>query len=154
MKIMGNIVCRNCRTQFIGDQCPQCGYNMNINNPMVNIITYKNAKEQLAEAALAILASNNLISMEKDLKHLVVEFGYLLSSEDGNKISTLLKVIIPKRMFKEQKTFYLGTQDGKLIILNENFNETMFRKVSNDMLTMHRVDLSNINSSDYIMELY
>ena len=92
--------------------------------------------------------------MEKDLKHLVIEFGYLLLPEDHNKVSALLKVITPKRIFKEQKVFYLGVQEGNMLLLNEKFDEAMFRKVSHDMLTMHKVDLNTINRNDYLMELY
>lgn len=40
------------------------------------------------------------------------------------------------------------------MLLNEKFNEEMFRKISYDMLTMHGVDLNTINKNEYIMELY
>ena len=103
------------------------------------------------------MANDKLISLDKDLKHLVVEFGYLLLPENSNNVSdvkTLLKVMPPKKMFQSQKTYYLATQDGKLLLLNERFNEAIFRKISNDVLLMHKVDLNTIDKKDYTMELY
>ena len=154
---MNNIICRNCGFAFLGNKCPKCGYNMNISNPDKNVIQNKALKENIADAALSILANDRLISLEKDLKHLVVEFGYLFLPENSNNVSdvkTLLKVMPPKKMFQSQKTYYLGTQDGKLLLLNESFNEAMFRKISNDVLLMHKVDLNTIDKKDYTMELY
>ena len=94
------------------------------------------------------MANDKLISLDKDLKHLVVEFGYLFLPENSNNVSdvkTLLKVMPPKKMFQSQKTYYLATQDGKLLLLNERFNEAIFRKISNDVLLMHKVDLNTID---------
>ena len=126
----------------------------NINNTFDNIISNKAIKEQLADTALALLASHKFISMEKDLKHLVVEFGYLLMPKDCDEVSTLIKITTPKKLFQSQKVFYLGSQAGKLMLLNENFGEDMFRKVSQDMLMRHKVDMNSINRNEYIMELY
>lgn len=148
------IICKNCGYSFSGESCPQCGYGMNINNSFKNEIQNKKLKENITDAALAILINNKLISLDKDLKHLVVEFGYLLLPEKSDKVATLLKVMPPKRMFQPQRTYYLGSQEGKLLLLNENFNETMFKKISNDMLIMHKIDLNTINKKDYMMELY
>ena len=151
---MENIICKSCGTQFTGEVCPKCGYNINISKLFENGITNKKYKEHLADSALAILVNNKLISKEKDFKHLVVEFGYLLLPDNHDEVSAVLKVVIPKKMFRNEKIFYFGVQKGKIMLLNESFNEAMFRKVSNDMLTMHKVDLNTINRNDYIMELY
>ena len=67
---------------------------------------------------------------------------------------TMFKVVTPKRLFKQSKTYYFGTQDNKLLLLNENFNEETFRKIQNDMFVMHQIDVININRNDYRMELY
>ena len=57
-------------------------------------------------------------------------------------------------MPQKKKTLYIGVQEGNLALLDERFDEAMFRKVASDMLMMHKVDLSMINKNDYIMELY
>ena len=128
--------------------------NVNIENTFNNVISDKALKENLADTALSLLASHKFISLEKDLKHLVVEFGYLLMPKDRDEVSTLMKVTTPKKLFQAPKVFYLGSQSGKLMLLNENFGEDMFRKVSQDMLTRHKVDMTTINRNEYIMELY
>ena len=127
---------------------------MEENNIFDNIINNKAIKEQLADTALALLASHKFISMEKDLKHLVVEFGYLLMPKDRDEVSTLIKITTPKKLFQSQKVFYLVSQGDKLLLLNESFSEDMFRKVSQDMLMRHKVDINTINRNEYIMELY
>lgn len=46
-------------------------------------------------------------------------------------------------------------QQGELILLDNNkFNELVFRKVSDDMLKMHNVNMDSLNPKDYFMELY
>ncbi len=127
---------------------------INIDNTFDNIINNRAIKEQLGNAALALLVSHKFISMEKDLNHLVVEFGYLLMPKDSNDVSTLMKITTPKKLFQSQKVFYLVSQGDKLLLLNESFSEDMFRKVSQDMLMRHKVDINTINRNEYIMELY
>ena len=29
---MKDIICKNCGFEFLGDKCPQCGYNVNVSN--------------------------------------------------------------------------------------------------------------------------
>jgi len=128
--------------------------NVNTENKYDNLISDKGLKEKLADTALALLANHKFISLEKDLKHLVVEFGYLFMPKERDHVSTLMKITTQKKLFQPSKVFYLGTQDGKLLLLNENFGEDMFRKVSQDMLIRHKVDMTTINRSEYIMELY
>ena len=65
-----------------------------------------------------------------------------------------MKITTPKKLFQSQKVFYLGSQAGKLMLLNDSFGEEMFRKVSQDMLLKHNVDINSINRNEYIMELY
>jgi len=121
---------------------------------MENGIKNKQYKEKLADTAIALLVNKKLISMEKDLKNLIVEFGYLLLPENHDEVSSLLKVTTPKRLLQSQKVFYLGVQKGKMMLLTEGFDESTFRKISNDMLNMHKVDLNSLDKKDYIMQLY
>ena len=102
---MNNSICGNCNTEFSGETCPNCGYNISARRPYKNVITDKKYKEQIADTAIAILVNNNLISMKKDLKHLIVKFGYLLLNEKTNELHTLIKVMPPKKMF--QKLFLI-----------------------------------------------
>ena len=146
-------ICRNCNSTFEGDICPNCGYNMNLNEVFDNVITNKQYKESIANEALAMLLNKKLIT-NNNLKNLIVEFGYLLLPKNKNNVSTLFKVIIPKKLFQNKKIFYFGTQENKLLLLNQDFNEALFKKISYDMLTMHKVDLNSINSKDYMMQLY
>lgn len=118
-----------------------------------NVISNRELKENLADTALSVLANQKLISLPKDLKHLIVEFGYLLLNDKEEPVA-MFKVMPPKKMFQSQKTYYFGTQDGKLLLLNENFNEDTFRKIQNDMFVMHNIDVININRNEYKMELY
>lgn len=74
--------------------------------------------------------------------------------ENHDDVCSLLKITTPKRLFQSQKVFYLGVQKGKMLLLSKDFDEDNFRKISNDMLTMHKVDLNTINRNNYIMELY
>lgn len=69
---------------------------INIDNTFDNIINNRAIKEQLGNAALALLVSHKFISMEKDLNHLVVEFGYLLMPKDSDDVNTLMKITTPK----------------------------------------------------------
>ena len=115
--------------------------------------TKREIKEHLGDAAIACLVNAKLIEMPKDLKHLVVEFGYLFLMPNGEP-STMLKVITPKRLFKPQRTYYFGSQDGKLMLLNQGFTEDTFRKIQNDMFNMHQVNYALEDKSKYKMELY
>ncbi len=119
-----------------------------------NVITDKKVKEYFGDLALSLLNNLKLIDKNKDLKHLVVEFGYLFKAGEPDDYSTMFKVIIPKKLFKPERTFYFGTQEGKLMLLNEAFTEETFRKIQSDMFIRHRVDLNTLNSNDYKMELY
>lgn len=119
-----------------------------------NGITNKKYKEQLADTAISLLVNKKLISIEKDLKNLIVEFGYLLLPENHEEVSSLLKITVPKRLLQSQKVFYMGVQKGKMMLLTENFDENTFRKISKNMLNMHKVDFSTIDRKDYIMQLY
>ena len=123
------------------------------NNVFKNVITDLKLKEHFGDEAISLLANQKLIELPKDLKHLVVEFAYLLMNNSEQPI-TMFKVVTPKRLFKQSKTYYFGTQDNKLLLLNENFNEETFRKIQNDMFVMHQIDVININRNDYRMELY
>ena len=126
---------------------------MNENIAFKNSIDDKQLKEHLGDSALAVLANLKLIEMPKDLKHLIVEFGYLLVKPDG-EICTMLKVMPPKRLFKPQKTYYFGSQDGKLMFLNESFTEETFRKIQSDMFNMHKINYALEDKRKYKMELY
>ena len=53
-----------------------------------NEIDNKQLKENLGDAAIAVLTNLKLIKLPKDLNHLIVEFGYLLVKPDG-KICTM-----------------------------------------------------------------
>lgn len=118
-----------------------------------NVIDDKQLKENLGDAALSVLANLKLIELPKDLNHLIVEFGYLFITPK-EEISTMLKVVPPKRLFKPQKTYYFGSQDGKLMLLNETFTEETFRKIQQDMFNMHKVNYALEDKSKYKMELY
>ena len=118
-----------------------------------NEIDNKQLKVNLGDAAIAVLTNLKLIKLPKDLNHLIVEFGYLLVKPDG-EICTMLKVMPPKRLFKPQKTYYFGSQDGKLMILNESFTEETFRKIQTDMFNMHKINYALEDISKYKMELY
>lgn len=151
---MPNKTCRNCGAKVKSKKCSECGYDIEIDKPFKNVINNKEYKENVADMALNLLIDKNLISKAKDLKHLRVEFGYLLLPETKENICALLKVITPKKLLSKSKVFYLAIQEGKMMILGNDFNESMFRKVSSDMLAMHKVDLDKINPKDFIMELY
>ncbi|MDE6142394.1 MAG: zinc ribbon domain-containing protein [Bacilli bacterium] len=151
---MSNKLCRNCGAKIKGKKCLECGYDIELDKPFENIITDKNYKENIADIVLAFLIDKKLISKDKDLKHLRVEFGYLLLPENTENVCALLKVITPSKILKKSKTFYLSIQEGNMMLLDNHFDEAMFQKVSSDMLVMHKVDVNNLNKKDYIMELY
>ncbi len=119
-----------------------------------NVIGDKQMKEKIGDIVISMLANEGLISFPKDLKHLVIEFGYLFLREGSDIPITMLKVMPPKKLFGEQKVFYFGSQDNKLLLLNDSFNENTFRKIQNDMFVMHKVDITTINWNEYKMELY
>lgn len=151
---MSKNICRNCGNEIEGNKCPNCGYTMVFDKPFKNVISNKEYKELIGDNALSLLMNNNLIS-KSELNHLRIEFGYLLYDEDRDILTSLIKVIIPKKMFHNQKIFYLGMSDSKLMLLdNDKFNDQMFYKVSTDMLTMHGVNMALEDKSKYIMELY
>lgn len=151
---MTNKICRNCGAKVKGKKCPKCGYDIEIDKPFQNVITNKTYKENVADTALSILIDKKLISKDKDLKNLKVEFGYLLLPDNTEDLCALLKIITPKRMLAKSKIFYVAIQQGNMMLLDDRFDEAMFRKVSEDMLVMHKVDLNTVNSKDYTMELF
>lgn len=128
------------------------GYNIMeekiIDEPFKNIIDDKKVKVKIGDTILSYLINQNLIDIENDLNHLVVEFGYLFQDNDNN-IVTLIKVETANKL----KTFFVACQENKLILLTDEFNEALFRKTANDMLKMHKVDMTNLNRKDYFMEL-
>lgn len=119
-----------------------------------NVISDKKMKEEIGDAVISLLTNKGLISFPKDLKHLVIEFGYLFVRDGSDIPITMLKVITPKRLFSKQKVFYFGSRDNKLLLLNDSFNENIFRQYQNEMFLMHKVDINTINWSEYKMELY
>ncbi len=143
--------CRNCGELLNGDICDKCGYNSNVKNPFKNVIADKKTKEDIGDGVLAYLVNAKEITKE-DFKNLKIEFGYLFLDDD-NEVNTLLKVIVPKKLFKHEKVFYIAIQKKRLMLLGDNFTEQLFRKTSQDMLVMHKVDLNNKNNNDYFMEL-
>ena len=109
---MDNNLCKNCSSQLEEGTCNNCGYTVRSKETFENGIKNRELKEQLANTALSLLSSHKFISLEKDLNHLVVEFGYLLLSKDSDEVSALIKVVTPKKIFQPSKIFYLGTQGG------------------------------------------
>ena len=148
---MNNLVCKNCGSILNGSVCDKCGYNSNLSNPFKNIITNQQAKENVGDTVLAYLINLKKITT-KDFKNLIIEFGYLFL-DNNDAYSSLLKVIVPKKVLSPQKIFYIAIQKEKIMLLENNFNENVFKKVSQDMLVMHKVDLKGINTKDYVMEL-
>ena len=148
---MNNTTCRNCGSELHSDICDKCGYNHNLTNTFKNIITNKKAKEDVGDNTLAYLVNTKLIT-KNDFKGLIIEFGYLFL-DNNNSYCSLLKVIIPKKLLKSERTFYIAIQNKQIILLDNNFNDTLFKKTSTDMLTMHKVDQNKINKNDYLMQL-
>ena len=123
------------------------------NETATNGIMRKDLKESFGNFAIALLHNYNFISSSKDLRHVVVEFGFLLIDSLGRP-ETMFKLTIPKKLFHPQRTFYFGTQDGKLLLLNEKFTEEAFRAIQNDMFITHGIDADTEDPRNYIMELY
>lgn len=119
-----------------------------------NGITDRELKEKIGDIAISTLVDLKLVSAPKDLKHLVIEFGYLLITENPDEPCAMLKVILPKRPLKPQKIYYLGIQEGTLHVLNEQFTEATFRQVQKDMFAMHHIDINDTSVNAYRMELY
>ena len=119
-----------------------------------NSILDKQLKENLADAALSLLINNKFIEMKKNsLKNIKVEFAYLFLDFDGNP-SALLKIITPKKLFKPEKVYYFGTQDGKLLLLNEKFTEETFLETKRGMFARHNVNAALEDPNSYKMELH
>lgn len=119
-----------------------------------NAIGNRKAKEYIGDVAISILTEKRLISIPRDLDHLVIEFGYLFLKEGGGTPITMIKVLTPKRLFKKQKVFYMGSQDDDFLLFDDSFDENTFRKIQKDMFVKHNVDISTINWNEYKMELY
>ena len=81
-------------------------------------------------------------------------FGYLFLKEGGGTPITMIKVLTPKRLFKKQKVFYMGSQDDDFLLFDDSFDENTFRKIQKDMFVKHNIDISTINWNEYKMELY
>ena len=118
---MNNSVCRNCGSILNGDVCGKCGYNSNLSNPFKNIITDKQAKENIGDNVLAYLININKITTN-DFKNIIIEFGYLFLN---NAYSSLLKVVVPKKLLSSQKVFYIAIQQERIMLLENNFDENM-----------------------------
>ena len=150
-KISNDLVCKNCGSKLNGVVCEICGYNSNLSNVFKNIITDKKAKEDIGDHVLAYLLNQKKI-YEQEFKNIIIEFGYLFL-DDNNVYSSLLKVVLPQNTFGSSKIFYIGIQNERIMLLENGFNEDMFKKTSQDMLVMHKVDVNNINKDDYYMQL-
>ena len=148
---MNNSFCKNCGAKLNGNICDNCGYDHNLSNPFKNIITDKKSKEDVGDNVLAYLVNIQKID-QNDFKDIIIEFGYLFL-DNNNVYSSLLKVTIPKKIFKPEKIFYIAIQHKKIMLLENNFNEDLFKKTSHDMLVMHKVDLNTVNQNDYFMQL-
>ncbi len=148
---MNNSVCRNCGSVLNGDVCDKCGYNSNISIPFKNIITDKQAKEDIGDNVITYLINSKKITTN-DFKNLIIEFGYLFLDNDNN-YSSLLKVIVPGKLFKSERVFYVAIQKKSIMLLENGFDDNQFKKISQDMLVMHKVDLNSIDSKDYSMQL-
>lgn len=90
-----------------------------------NEIGNKDLKEQIAEAALAILEEG---TDYQDLLYTKVEFGYLFDIEDHG-IEALFKVITDKT------TAYFAVQGETLLRLN--FSEELFKGTTETFLALH-----------------
>lgn len=90
-----------------------------------NEIGNKDLKEQIAEAALAILEEG---TDYQDLLYTRVEFGYLFDIEDHG-IEALFKVITDKT------TAYFAVQGETLLRLN--FSEELFKGTTETFLALH-----------------
>lgn len=111
-------------------------------------IKNKELKEHVADMALGILEKAGKISKTRaDMIHTKIEYAYLLKNE--KKIATLLKVIK-----NNGEVYYLGSQDNKLMILNEKFTEELFVNTRDTMLQMHKVTKTKEDEKYYFMELY
>ena len=122
------------------------------NQDVKNGITDKRLKENFGNLAISLLVQKKLISASKDLRHLMVEFGYLfLDNRSGPQ--AMFKLTTPKRFLHPQRTFYFGTQNGHLLLLNEQFTEAAFRKIQHDMFIMHGIDAKAVNPQEYLMDL-
>lgn len=78
--------------------------NNEVENPFKNIINDKKQKEEIGDTIIAFLENQKLIDMKKELKHLLIEFGYLLK-DNNNEIVTLVKVKTPSKLLKRKKYF-------------------------------------------------
>ena len=123
------------------------------NKRLENAIMDRELKEYFGDMAIALLTNHNLISQHDDLKNLVIEFGYLFL-DSQNEPYAMFKIMLSKNTMQSQRTFYFGTQDGKLLLLNQQFTEDIFRSVQEDMFMMHGIDIENENFNHYVMELY
>lgn len=90
-----------------------------------NEIGNKDLKEQIAEAALAILEEG---TDYQDLLYTKVEFGYLFDIEDHG-IEALFKVVTDKT------TAYFAVQGETLLRLN--FSEELFKGTTETFLALH-----------------
>ena len=90
-----------------------------------NEIGNKDLKEQIADAALAILEEG---TDYQNLLYTKVQFGYLFDIEDHG-IEALFKVTT------DQTTVYFAVQGQSLLRLN--FSEELFQDTTETFLTLH-----------------
>jgi hypothetical protein len=93
----------------------------------------KVSKEKLIEAK-EILATLAMKQLQKgadiiEFENIKVEFGYIYLR--GDEYESLFKVMTNK------KTVYFAVQQGKLILLQDTFNEDLFQGTIDGMISLH-----------------
>ena len=115
-----------------------------------NAITNKELKDKFIKEALKVLKNKKL--MKRNTKNITIEFSYLIINEN-NQAETTLKVVIPKKLFKEEKVYYMSLYNDKLIILQESFSESLFLKLREMKLFFLNEDKEKMNYYDYVIKL-
>lgn len=117
-----------------------------------NAITDKKLKEHVADQALALLLNNGLMT-PGEMPRVKIEFGYLLVSNSGD-VCTLFKVIISRKIvLLMPRTYYFGSSNGNLSLLDSSFTEITFDQVTLDMTKMHPGIDFTANRNSYYMEM-
>ena len=81
------------------------------NQDVKNGITDKRLKENFGNLAISLLVQKNLISASKDLRHLMVEFGYLfLDNRSGPQ--AMFKLTTPKGFCTRSEPSILARKTG------------------------------------------
>ncbi|MEQ9265829.1 MAG: hypothetical protein RLN81_11445 [Balneolaceae bacterium] len=86
----------------------------------------KQVKETLADNALEQLKMGS--DLDK-LENIEVEFGYIYMRNDG--LEALFKVVT------DRKSIFFAAQQGKLMRLQENFNDELFQRTIQQMEEIH-----------------